>query len=178
MCHSPRPRDRKEALRGGGASGARQHEVSGDVSDEKFGGSGPRKPRPTFGDVMLGIPAGRGGEREERPRKGRGRGEGTVRAPRPVSVPASAGTPVEQTAVPPATPATPTAKPHRPERRRPQGPLVVVRRATGVVETRELKERPETPVSTASGSTSSPTLGPEATPEPAAEQGPAAEAPA
>ncbi len=39
----------------------------------------------------------------------------------------------------------PVAKPRRPERRRPQGPLVVVRRATGVVETRELTERPEPP---------------------------------
>ncbi len=88
---------------------------------------------------MLGIPAGRGGEREERPRKGRGRGDGAPRAnPRPAPAQAAEGSvaPAEATA-------TPAAKPRRPERRRPQGPLVVVRRATGVVETRELTERPE-----------------------------------
>src|SRR5687768_9537556 len=34
------------------------------------GGGGPKKPKATFGDVMQGIPAGRGGEREDR---GRGR---------------------------------------------------------------------------------------------------------
>jgi small subunit ribosomal protein S1 len=111
------------------------------VSDERFGGSGPRKPRPTFGDVMLGIPAGRGGEREERPRKGRGpRAEGAARAsPRtPVAPPVEAASSA-------AEPTAPVAKPRRPERRRPQGPLVVVRRATGVVETRELSEKPESP---------------------------------
>ena len=122
-------------------SEARQHEVLGDVSDDRFGGSGPRKPRPTFGDVMLGIPAGRGGEREERPRKGRGRGEG---GPRTASQRPPAAPPVEA-ASPPPEPSSAVAKPRRPERRRPQGPLVVVRRATGVVETRELSARPESP---------------------------------
>ena len=34
--------------------------------------SGPKKPKPTFGDVMLGIPAGRGGERAERKDKKQG----------------------------------------------------------------------------------------------------------
>jgi small subunit ribosomal protein S1 len=113
------------------------------VSDERFGGSGPRKPRPTFGDVMLGIPAGRGGEREERPRKGRGRGDAPARGPRPASAPAPTTAPAENAS--PSVEATPApvAKPRQPERRRPQGPLVVVRRATGVVETRELSEHPE-----------------------------------
>jgi small subunit ribosomal protein S1 len=145
------------------------------VSDEKFGGSGPRKPRPTFGDVMLGIPAGRGGEREERPRKGRGRGEGGAKA-RPASAPAATTSPVEQPAV--SAPAAP-AKPRRPERRRPQGPLVVVRRATGVVETRELTERPGPPVPSASTSASAPTPtpAPDATPEAPAERVAPAEVP-
>ena len=55
------------------------------VSDEKNGsvgsgggggpgGFGPKKPKATFGDVMLGIPAGRGGEREERGGRDRDRG--------------------------------------------------------------------------------------------------------
>jgi small subunit ribosomal protein S1 len=115
------------------------------VSDEKFGGSGPRKPRPTFGDVMLGIPAGRGGEREERPRKGKGRTGASARAPsqRPASGGAPTSAPVEPPAPTAEPPAPAAAKPRRPERRRPQGPLVVVRRATGVVETRELSQRPE-----------------------------------
>jgi small subunit ribosomal protein S1 len=95
---------------------------------------------------MLGIPAGRGGEREERPRKGKGRGEGAARAPgqrpnrAPAAEPASTPTPPAVEAAP-----APSAKPRQPERRRPQGPLVVVRRATGVVETRELADRPEPP---------------------------------
>jgi small subunit ribosomal protein S1 len=103
---------------------------------------------------MLGIPAGRGGEREERPRKGRGRGDGPPKSPRPSSAPPSAPAPVEPTSVASESPPTPAAKPRRPERRRPQGPLVVVRRATGVVETRELSERPETPAATVSTASS------------------------
>ena len=34
--------------------------------ENKFGG--PKKPRATFGDVMMGVPAGQGGEKSERPR--------------------------------------------------------------------------------------------------------------
>jgi len=109
------------------------------VSDEqKSGGSGPRKPRPTFGDVMLGIPAGRGGEREERPRKGRGKSERTARSPETKPLPGGESPPPGPGAASPPPP----AKTRRPERRRPQGPLVVVRRATGVVETRELLAEP------------------------------------
>jgi small subunit ribosomal protein S1 len=97
---------------------------------------------------MLGIPAGRGGEREERPRRGRGRGEGAARTnpQRSTGAPAADSASVPS-APPPTAESSPTtvAKPRRPERRRPQGPLVVVRRATGVVETRELTERPEAP---------------------------------
>ena len=88
---------------------------------DKFGG--PRKPRATFGDVMLGIPAGRGGEREERPRGERRREEPASTAP--------GETPAE----------TPRKEPRKPERRRARGPLVVVRRASGAIETRG----PETP---------------------------------
>jgi small subunit ribosomal protein S1 len=117
------------------------------VSDERFGGSGPRKPRPTFGDVMLGIPAGRGGERDEKPRKGRGAGQSLARGP---SQRATRAPPAEPAA--PVEPAsTPPAKPRRPERRRPAGPLVVVRRATGVVETRQLSEPPEAKAPPSSG---------------------------
>lgn len=138
------------------------------MSDEKFGGSGPRKPRPTFGDVMLGIPAGRGGEREERPRKGKGRGDGSARPPfqRPVSPPAAAGAPAEPATTSAEASPAPAAKPRRPERRRPQGPLVVVRRATGVVETRELSERPEASAAPVPTSTSTSTA--EAAPAPPA----------
>ncbi len=135
------------------------------MSDERFGGSGPRKPRPTFGDVMLGIPAGRGGERDEKSRKGRGRSESATRGPprrSPAAPPAEPTSPTVEAAAPPA------AKPRRPERRRSQGPLVVVRRATGVVETRELSERAEPPPAP-------PSTEEEAVPSVIAEPSPAAE---
>ena len=94
------------------------------MSDDQKGpgpdkGFGPRKPRATFGDVMLGIPAGRGGEQQDRPKGDRRRDE-----------PASAGT----SETPPSEPAR--REPRKPERRKAQGPLVVVRRASGVIETR------------------------------------------
>jgi small subunit ribosomal protein S1 len=92
---------------------------------------------------MLGIPAGRGGEREERPRKGKGRGDGPARGTRPVSPPVASPAPAENPPPNVETAPAPAAKPRQPERRRPQGPLVVVRRATGVVETRELNEHLE-----------------------------------
>jgi small subunit ribosomal protein S1 len=137
------------------------------VSDEqKFGG--PRKPRPTFGDVMLGIPAGRGGEREERPRKGRGRSDGAPHsAPQQRPEKHASESPAQKPAEAVEAAAPPVAKPRRPERRRPQGPLVVVRRATGVVETRELSDRTESPL--ASPEDIHPAVVPEplAAPEPA-----------
>ena len=98
--------------------------MSDDQKGPDKGGFGPKKPRATFGDVMLGIPAGRGGEQQERPRGERRRGE-----------PASAAPGTEPAAEPPRR------EPKKPERRKPQGPLVVVRRASGVIETRG----PETP---------------------------------
>jgi small subunit ribosomal protein S1 len=74
---------------------------------------------------MLGIPAGRGGEDKDRPRGDRRRDE-----------PPSAASGAES---PPGE--TPRREPKKPERRKPQGPLVVVRRASGAIETRG----PETP---------------------------------
>ena len=98
------------------------------MSDDQKGpdkGAGPRKPRATFGDVMLGIPAGRGGDQPERPRGDRSPDQ-----------PASAAQGGETPAAEP-----PRREPRKPERRKPQGPLVVVRKASGAIETRG----PETP---------------------------------
>ncbi len=53
------------------------------MSDEKQGPGGPgekRKPKPTFGDVMLGIPSGGGEKRDRKPEGGEGGGD---RGPRP-----------------------------------------------------------------------------------------------
>src|SRR6516165_10551467 len=93
-----------------------------EVSDDQKGpdkGFGPKKPRATFGDVMLGIPAGRGGEQQDRPKGDRHRGERASASPGET---------------PPSEP--PRREPRKPERRKPQGPLVVVRRASGAIETR------------------------------------------
>lgn len=102
-----------------------------DVSDEqKNGGNGglnSKKPKATFGDVMLGIPAGRGGEREAK-REGN---------PKADAKPQEASGPKRR---------RDRDKGRREERRpsseepKPQGPMVVVRRATGSVETRPLGE--------------------------------------
>jgi len=130
------------------------------VSDDQKGpdkGFGPRKPRATFGDVMLGIPAGRGGEQQDRPKGDRRRDE-----------PASAGTPE----TPPSEPAR--REPRKPERRKAQGPMVVVRRASGVIETRG----PETPAAaepTAPATEGTPTA--EAAPAPTPTPTPPAPAP-
>ena len=108
--------------------------MSNDQKGPDKGGFGPRRPRATFGDVMLGIPAGRGGEREERPQGERRREEPTP----------SAGASE-------ASAETPRREPRKPERRKPQGPLVVVRRASGAIETRGPESpRPETPAPAAS----------------------------
>ncbi|HET9157476.1 MAG TPA: S1 RNA-binding domain-containing protein, partial [Myxococcaceae bacterium] len=93
-----------------------------EVSDDQKGpdkGFGPRKPRATFGDVMLGIPAGRGGEQQDRP-KGERRREERASAPTGEAAPSE----------------PPRREPRKPERRKAQGPLVVVRRASGAIETR------------------------------------------
>ncbi|OJH35615.1 S1 RNA-binding domain-containing protein [Cystobacter ferrugineus] len=128
------------------------------------GGFGPKKPKATFGDVMLGIPAGRGGEREERGGRGdkdrrsdRPRGEREAAAPKPTGEAGSKpqGAPREE-------------RRPRGERggrggggggERQQGPMVVVKRASGAVETRG----PVTPAPAASS-------------EPAAETAPEASA--
>ena len=108
--------------------------MSNDQKGPDKGGFGPRRPRATFGDVMLGIPAGRGGEREERPQGERRREEPTP----------SAGASE-------ASAETPRREPRKPERRKAQGPLVVVRRASGAIETRGPESpRPETPAPVAS----------------------------
>lgn len=117
------------------------------MSNEQSGGGsgfggGPKKPRATFGDVMLGIPAGGGGEgkpggrRPEGDRGGRGGersgggrgGEG-----------GRAGGERRE--------ARPEARPEQKEKR-PSGPMVVVRRASGVVETRQAGEAPKSPEAT------------------------------
>ncbi|PTL80807.1 S1 RNA-binding domain-containing protein [Vitiosangium sp. GDMCC 1.1324] len=132
------------------------------MSDEKngsvgsgggAGGFGPKKPKATFGDVMLGIPAGRGGEREERGGRDRDRGgsdrprgeRGGEREARPAKPEGEAGAPQQG--------APREERRPRGERggdrggrggerggkggeRRPQGPMVVVKRASGAVETR------------------------------------------
>lgn len=105
------------------------------MSDERKGpdkgGFGPKRPRATFGDVMLGIPAGRGGERDERPKRGRHREQRRSEPEQPGPTP---GAPAESVSAQPA-------QPRKPERRKPQGPLVVVRRATGAIETRRVEPR-------------------------------------
>ena len=123
------------------------------MSDDQRGpGFGPKKPRATFGDVMLGIPAGRGGEREERPRGDRRRDGPASAAPRGTQTPPSE---------------TPRREPKKPERRKPQGPLVVVRRASGAIETRGL----DAPAPDAPGSVAPEPV--EATPAPAEAAAPA-----
>jgi small subunit ribosomal protein S1 len=139
------------------------------VSDEKngsggtgggAGGFGPKKPKATFGDVMLGIPAGRGGEREERggrdrDRQGPPRGERREREAQPAAKPeGEAG--AQQAGAREGAPREERRPRGGGERgggerggrgggerggrgggeRRPTGPMVVVKRASGVVETR------------------------------------------
>ena len=148
------------------------------MTQEKSGpggkrGFGPKKPRATFGDVMLGIPAGRPGERErdrdrgspderrrpapdERRRQSAARAERSRRPEQPApereasrELPASeqaAPAPVDL-ASPPQAPAeksseangTRNERPGRPaKKKRPLGPMVVVKRLTGTIETRSL----------------------------------------
>ncbi|HLM44311.1 MAG TPA: S1 RNA-binding domain-containing protein [Myxococcaceae bacterium] len=145
------------------------------MSDEKngsggtgggAGGFGPKKPKATFGDVMLGIPAGRGGEREERGGRDRDRRPdrpgGGEREARPAKPEGEAG--AQQGAPREAAPREDRGGRGGGDRggrgggerggrgggerggggrggggggeRRPQGPMVVVKRASGVVETR------------------------------------------
>ncbi len=100
------------------------------MSDERRGGGGPKKPRATFGDVMLGIPAGRPGEARRGKPEQESKPEGAPEQPKPVE-----------------------RREDRRERRekkerkekRPAGPLVVVKRASGVVETRPLDAPGQSP---------------------------------
>ncbi|HEX4803813.1 MAG TPA: S1 RNA-binding domain-containing protein, partial [Myxococcaceae bacterium] len=148
------------------------------MTQEKSGpggkrGFGPKKPRATFGDVMLGIPAGRPGERDrdrdrgppderrrpapdERRRQGADRAERSRRPepPAPEREPSRDLPASEQAAPAPvdlASPAAPAGKSSeangrrndRPGRaaqkkKRPLGPMVVVKRLTGTIETRPL----------------------------------------
>ena len=163
------------------------------MTQEKSGpggkrGFGPKKPRATFGDVMLGIPAGRPGEREkdrdrgspderrrpaadERRRQGADRAERSRRPEQPAperepsrELPASeqaAAAPVDS-ASPPQAPAeksseangTRDARHGRPakKKKRPLGPMVVVKRLTGTIETRSLTpSRPGPPLGPTTG---------------------------
>jgi small subunit ribosomal protein S1 len=118
------------------------------------GGFGPKKPKATFGDVMLGIPAGRGGEREERGGRDRGgsdrpRGEREARPAKPEGE-APQGAPREGAPREERQPRGDRGGRGGGDRggrgggerggkggeRRPSGPMVVVKRASGAVETR------------------------------------------
>ncbi len=102
-------------------------EKNGSVGNGGAGGFGPKKPKATFGDVMLGIPAGRGGEREERGSRDR-------REERPSKPQGEAAAQPKQGA--PREDRRQRERGGRSGERRPQGPMVVVRRASGAVETR------------------------------------------
>jgi small subunit ribosomal protein S1 len=113
------------------------------VTDQNAGGfGGPKKPKATFGDVMLGIPSGRGGESDkpkgrggDRDRKGGGGGgRGGDRN----------GPPRQDSRGPSKEAAAPVEK--KAEEKRP-GPMVTVRRASGAVETRTMDEAPAAPAS-------------------------------
>ncbi|QRK06156.1 S1 RNA-binding domain-containing protein [Archangium violaceum] len=158
------------------------------------GGFGPKKPKATFGDVMLGIPAGRGGEREERGGRDRDRGSdrprgerGGEREARPAKPEGEAGAQQGQGA--PREERRPRGGGDRGGRggdrggrggeRRPQGPMVVVKRASGAVETRG----PVTPAPSSTApaetavTTEAPTEAPAETAAPVASATPAPKAP-
>jgi small subunit ribosomal protein S1 len=107
--------------------------VTEEKSDKGFGGfGGPKKPKATFGDVMLGIPAGRERTEEEKPQEAK-----QATPPRRRSKGGEKGG-------------------ERPHAEKPAGPMVVVKRASGVVEMRGPGEAPaaaapaaETPPETA-----------------------------
>ncbi|MFY2561804.1 S1 RNA-binding domain-containing protein [Corallococcus terminator] len=115
---------------------------------------GPKKPKATFGDVMLGIPSG-GASRGEGGRGGGGGGRGGERGgpgqgrdaqPRPAG-----GAPREER--------PPRGGDRGGERRgggerRPSGPMVVVKRASGAIETRgPVGEQPAEATATAEATT-------------------------
>ncbi|HLL01264.1 MAG TPA: S1 RNA-binding domain-containing protein [Myxococcaceae bacterium] len=128
------------------------------MSDEKSGSGsggfgGPKKPKATFGDVMLGIPSG-GGQREGRGGGDRGRGGNDRRGgerdarPRPEGEAGGASTAPREERRPRGDRDQRGGPGDRGPRsggggerrgggeRKPQGPMVVVKRASGVIETR------------------------------------------
>ena len=114
------------------------------MSDDnnKFG-FGPKKPRATFGDAMLGIPSG-GGERDRPKRDSRGPGRDRPREDAQAPAPSA------------EEPKRDARPPKKRESKAPKGPMVVVKRASGVVEERgQLGEKPADAVSHA-GTVSSP----------------------
>nr|WP_274622278.1 S1 RNA-binding domain-containing protein [Myxococcus fulvus] len=108
---------------------------------------GPKKPKATFGDVMLGIPSG-GSGRGEGPRGGGERGgPGQGRDARPRS---DGGAPRDERRPPRGQ----GGQERGGGERRPSGPMVVVKRASGAIETRgPVGENPTEATATAEATT-------------------------
>lgn len=147
-------------------------------------GSGPKKPKATFGDVMRGIPAGKGGEADFRGGRGdkkggggggggRGGGDRGPRRDRQDRPPRDAAAPggSEPQKTEGAAEGAASSEPRRDEKprheKKPKGPLVVVRRASGVVETRTVSDAPSKTVSSDAAATSEPVEAAAETPPPA-----------
>lgn len=120
--------------------------------------SGPKKPKPTFGDVMLGIPAGRGGEREERKDKKQGQGgraggdrqeKGARHEARGDRKPREQGKPSEHVPKFEQKLEGDGDAPPAPKKSAPKGPMVVIRKAAGTIETRTLTDAPPAPAAEA-----------------------------
>ncbi|RKH33672.1 S1 RNA-binding domain-containing protein [Corallococcus praedator] len=124
------------------------------MSDEKSGGNsggpggfGPKKPKATFGDVMLGIPSGGqgnergggrgGGGRDEQRGPGRERGARDAQSPQPRPQGGDAGAP--RGGRPGGGGGGGAGRGGGGGERRPSGPMVVVKRASGSIETRALE---------------------------------------
>jgi small subunit ribosomal protein S1 len=183
------------------------------VSDDKSGpggkrGFGPKKPRATFGDVMLGIPAGRPGERDRsRSDEPRRKPDGEGRPPRAQdrreaarSAHDASPPPADSAAEPSSPPAEPSPPPQEdrptqgsrsnrkhergasrasaPDRKKKRlGPMVVVKRLTGAIETRPL-DRTEEPHAGASAASEAELEGERAAPQKNALESDAATTPA
>jgi small subunit ribosomal protein S1 len=127
-------------------------------------GMGPKKPRATFGDVMLGIPSGNrddkggggrgGGTRPDRPERGprpeRQEGAPSGDAPKGDGSREQGGQRRERGGGGGGGGGGRDRGPRR-EDRKPQGPMVVVKRATGQVETRPLEPATGTVTATPDG---------------------------
>src|SRR5262245_22772478 len=117
-------------------------------------GFGPKKPKATFGDVMLGIPAGRAGEekKSDRPKGDRPRGDRGGEGRRDRGGQRHENKPAQEGGAP-AQAKEPQRRDRggqgpKKEQKRPQGPLVVVKRVGGAIETRELEEGKTAPEGT------------------------------